>query len=450
MAGTQTDTASSLVAFSCDVLLEGRTEWIRRRKETREILTETAVRHRMSLDFEVDGLPRTGDGERLACLVPLALLPKQPRRFTCFDLVDEAGRSLPLPTLVDNAALSAEILVEAARRVLAPEHPSPELLAELRLIARSETDLALALVRRAYLDPQGAVATDDDAPDRGRLIANPDFRWLLRTLAYSSVVAVELPLDERPRRIVKLAYDEHVADVTDVRKKTIVAKLGAWGYRLGWRGYVAEYMTPFAGARSYHVEVHAPPGMQLLDAGMNDQPATVEDRRCVHLYRGDARRERTVISYVQFRVRGPGFVGAASQVSFLIFCSLAVAWHEAERLVDTSTSTPALLLLFPGLIAGYLARPAHALVARLLNLARWALAGSALVAYLAAGRLALVSTAHPASEDDLELWLGASTVVAGVLSAVLIASWCLPMRLSSRARTAWRAWRQRRARKQAA
>lgn len=435
--------APEIVALCCDMLLDGRTDWIRRRKETLEVLTESAIRHRMSLDLEVAGLPAVKRGDRTACLVPVTLLRKEPGRFTRFDFTDESGRSLPLPTLTQNASISANVLQEAATRVLAPNGPSPELRAELALLARSEKDLALAMYRGAYVEPHGAVKKDADAEHRAKLMAHDDFKWLLRTLAYSSVVVAELLLDERPRRIVKLSYDEQVADVTDVREKPLRAKVGAWGYRLGWRGYITEFLSPFVGACSYHFELHAPSGMQLLEAGMSENPSKIEDRHRVHLYLDDALKARTVVPYVQFRVRGPGFVGAAFLTSLLIVGSLAAAWYEAPNLVDTTTSAPSLLLLFPGLIASYLARPAHALVTRLLNLARWALVGCAGLAYLAAGRLALVSSAHPADVQHLKLWLGASTITAAVLSAALFASWRLPMRLNSKLRLKWRAWRKK-------
>jgi hypothetical protein len=436
----------AVVALCCDMLLNGKTGWIRRRKETLEFLSETAIRHRLSLDFDVADLPIEERGNGAACKVPVTLLRKEPGRFTRFDFDDESGRSLPLPTLTQNATISAKVLQEGARRVLLPSVPSPELLAELALIARAERDLALAILRGAYLDPQGAIKTDSDAANRAKLVAHDDYKWLLRTLAYSSVVVADLTLDDCPRRIVKLSYEEQVADVTAIRKKRLRAKLGAWGYRLGWRGYVAQFLSPFVGACSYHFELHAPEGMELLEAGMSKSPADVEDRHRVHLYLHGAHRARTVVPYVQFRIRGPGFVGAAFLTSLLIVGSLAAAWHEASNLVDTTTSAPALLLLFPGLVATYLARPAHALVSRLLDLARWTLILCAGIAYLAAGRLALVTSAHPADEHNLRMWLGVSAIAAAALSLVLLASWLLPVRLNHPLRRQWRDWRLKRKR----
>lgn len=89
-------------------------------------------------------------------------------------------------------------------------------------------------------------------------------------------------------------------------------------------------------------------------------------------------------------------------------------------------------------------RPAHALVSRLLDLARWALILCAGIAYLAAGRLALVSSRHPADEHNLRMWLGISAIAAAVLSLGLLASWLLPMPLNSPLRRRWRDWRLKR------
>jgi hypothetical protein len=411
-----------------------------RRKETVEIVNETMIRHRQSFDFSIDelpDLPAAADGEARTLLVPVALLRKERGRFSRFDFTDEVGRTLPLPTRFENAQVSASTLVGAARAVLAGIHPGVE--AELRLIASAEKDLALAILRVAYQKPSDVFVNDADAPLRKRLVDHPSFTWLLRTLAYSSILVAAVSADGPRRRILKLSYDEQIADVTRVRAGwRLGARVAAWGYRLGWRGYIGEYLTPYIGARSYHFELHAPPGLELLEAGMTGAKPVRTDRHRVHLYEEHALSRRTAVAYAQFRVRGPGLVRTAVITAGLISVSLWVGRDEAARLAVTNTSAPSLLLLFPGLIASYLARPTHALVTRLLNLARWALLGSAGVAYVTAARLALITAGHPVGVSGLHRFLTWMAAISLVPTALVTASWLLPLRLSTWPRRAWR------------
>lgn len=433
--------------FCCDVLLDGQTEWIYRRKEAVELLSESLLKHRVSIDFELGAAPRsqTDEDGSEARLVPLMLLRKEPGRFTRFDFIDEGGRSLPLPNKVYNAAVSGATLKEAARRTLAKTKPAqvvtPALAAELDFIARADTDLALAVVEGAYIHPRGAIATDPDSGRRKALYANPDFRWLLRTLAYSSVVVGRIPAQPAGRRVLKISFEEQVTDVTRVRSRRFFSLIGVAGYRLGWRGYIAEFVSPFVGAQSYHFELHAPEGMQLLEAGMVGLPAVRDNPRQVHLYLDDARAGRTVVPYAQFRIRGPGFVGAAFVTAWLIVLSFVGAWVSAGELADTVTSAPSLMLLFPGLVASYLVRPSHPLVTRLLNLARWTLTLAALLAYIAAAKLAIISHAHPASEQGLTKFFTVLTIISIVFAGILTLTRILPLALSNRARRLARRFR---------
>jgi len=423
-------TNAEIYGLCCDVLLGAECEWIRRRKETAELVTESLLRHRMSLDFVVDDLPTSKRNDTQIAWLPMTLLRKEPGSFTRFDLVDESGRSLPLPNRDRNASVSAGVLAEAARRVLGGI--SPELRAELALIARTNKDNALAMVTGAYRNPEGPVARDADAARRRQLWSHDRFRWLLETLARSSVLVVAVPLDERPRRILKLSYEELIDDVTTLRKRPMRAKLAALTYRFGWRGYLLHVHSPFIGASSYHFELHAPDGMQLLAAGLNDGRRGRRDRRRVHLYVDDARTRQSAVAWAQFRIRGPGFVGAAAVTSLSILLALAGVIWQAPQLVDTATSGPALLLLFPGLVGGYLARPTHPLVTRLLNLARWTLVVCTGTAYVAAARLAIVSEAHPAESDSLRWFFGIAAAIAGICTAALMASWRLPRAIGER------------------
>lgn len=419
------------------MLLAGRTDWIVRRKETVQLLSESSLRHCLSLDFEVDELPRAQVDDVEYRYVPLTLLRKEPGSFTRFDFEDESGRTLPLPSRADNAELSGLVLVAAARRLIDSDpnlERSATLEAELKRIAGAEKDRAMALVHEAYRSPRCEFAADEDAGLRLRLWGDSNFEWLLRTLASSSLMVIRLRCDGRDRRILKLRYDEKTEDTTRLRRKRLLAWFGALGYRLGWRGYLQSVVSPFTGARTYHFEFHVPEGMELLEAGMTKGEPDHDDRHRAHLYDDEAGKARTSAVYAQLRIRGAGFGSAAFLTSLLIVLSLVVAHCKAADLANTTTSAPALLLLFPGLIASYFARPTHPLVGRLLELARVALLVSAALAYVAAGRLALISTQHPANPQTLDDFFGVLAAIGIVTTMMLLATWMLPLRLSGRLR----------------
>lgn len=103
---------------------------------------------------------------------------------------------------------------------------------------------------------------------------------------------------------------------------------------------------------------------------------------------------------------------------------------STDEIAANPTSAPALLLILPGLIASYVARPdQHALTTRLLSSARRLLLGVALCAYIAAARVALAGgtpdggvelAAQAKSLEDWLCWLTAATVI---FSVGLLVTW---------------------------
>jgi hypothetical protein len=96
--------------------------WIHRRKETVRVLDESTIRRQVSVDFEIpDQAPvwHLGMDKKKVYLLPLLLLPKAPQQLMDFDLRDEGGRALSLPSREENGEVSAAALNAAASRVLA-------------------------------------------------------------------------------------------------------------------------------------------------------------------------------------------------------------------------------------------------------------------------------------------------------------------------------------------
>ncbi len=401
--------------------------WVHRRKESVTLLDDRTIRRQISVDFslpvDLSPLGKTRQGAPVQ-FAPLLLLRKAPRRLTRFDFRDDAGKALPLPAREQNGAVSGAMLVGLAERLLTAG-PTAPVKAELEAIAAAHPSTSHPMAKR-FMAP-GA------DPERRLLCQSDTFNWLLLALADSSVVTVPIVEANGERRIVKLSYDVPVADLDYAEV----------AYRSGFRGYLAYFDLPFIGASTYHFELQAPNGMEVLEAGFvdSDDPKTLRvmkgPSRRVHFYSEDAETARDALAYVQLRVAGTDFVGGAALASFLVAASLTACWGFAGQLSQAETSTPSLLLLFPGIVANYVARPGrHSFTWHLLSYARAVLVLSGGLALVAAARLSIISEAHPATEGTLKWQFLVLGAIAWVLTAVLLAAqspW-LPRRLSRQRR----------------
>jgi hypothetical protein len=140
------------------------------------------------------------------------------------------------------------------------------------------------------------------------------------------------------------------------------------------------------------------------------------------------------VGYFQLGVRGQGFTTAAAVTSWLIALALAGCFWRARQLHEGTSSAASLLLLFPGLVATYLARPEHPLVTRLLVGAKIVLGVSAVLIYVAAGQVALASEQHPANLCHLRLLLATELAISALIAVALTITARLPRPYSDKAR----------------
>ena len=420
----------TLIRYCLDrVVLDG--SWIYRRKAAVELINDVTIGHRLTIDFDLpDDAPPddTGDGY----LVPVAILRKAPGSFTRFDLVDEHDRRLRLCSREQAATVSAEMLVMYATDVLqASRQQLPkDLEVELRFIAKQTLDFSVAILRYQWPTPDGrtspgAMAATTEAEKRA-LVADPGFYWLLRTLANSSVLLASVVRKQSGRRgMVKLSYEETAEQVSDLDGEKSVGLGGRMARALGWRGYLSTVVFPWVDAKTFHFELHVPAGLQLVEAGFRGMPAETHRGRA-HQYLPNALGKRTVVAYFQLAVRGTGFTTAAAVTSWMIALVLGGCLWRAADLTGGASSAASLLLLFPGLVATYVARPEHPLVNGLLALVKVALGLSAGLVYLAAARVALLSTEHPADLCHLRLFFLVELAIALVIASALTATVWLP------------------------
>lgn len=432
-------------------LLRGVTSWVTRRKETITVADDRIVRRMMSVDFQlpdwvkVRERPGCNDDERdrqVISYAPLFFLQKgsddlprpaaalevpQPH-FAGFDLRDEQGRAMSLPPRTWNAKVSIQAMRVALRRAAHAHDISLSESAEsfaaeaLEIIATAERNDAVRLLQDLR-SPKTA-----DKPElaslHAALLASDELAWLVAACAVASIVMVPLVGHDARWGIVKLAYNQ---EVEFARLRLLPAAAGLSGYHF-W------FDAPFIGAGTYHVEIPAPAGMEIYDAGLiqvdeygtNPDPLDHEVTlqrasgfaQQVHLYVDDASNAHGAMAWIRIRSRRREFVVGAAFLASLISAVLWIGFGLTDDVREASPGTTALLLLFPGAAATYAARAGrHAIDRMALFVARGLLVFSAAAAFLAAGVIAL---SHRES---------------GVIAGSAFETWLLGLALASSAAT---------------
>jgi len=361
--------------------------YIHRRVETVEFLDERLLRRRLSVDFsvpEIAGGANPGAAESV--WLPVTVMRKSLLR--SFDLRDEAGRALPLLTATQTADLSDLILRVVAFDALATKPVSRSLAEDISGLCKPNAADALPALRRF----RGA-----HSRDHAQVWADADFKMLATDISANFFLFVPTSYDPTARRIVKVAWIE------DYRSTGLV-----FFGRLGLSAARAQFDAPAVGfAASSHIEIRVPPALALakcqqvateVQKGKRvlGEPRT-EDRTSLavgHLYCAGLPRgshDRVVLG---LRIRLEGFLYQAFLVCLFItsmlWAGLVLERRGASYRPD---GTAAVIVVLPGIVAGYLAGPGeHGLLKRLASLVRALITIQALVAFAAAALLALVIT----------------------------------------------------------
>ncbi len=374
--------------------------WVRRRVETISYVADTTVRRQMSIDFVLPAPGQVNPGNPFADLdpgtlvwVPLWLPRKEP--LTHFNVWDEAGRAMPVLNTRENGELSARALTLLAEEGMAGRGSlSTAQRDQLHAIATSSAAQGAAIFQDAlpWLDgvlPEGSIG-----------------RALAIDLAKAFMLFTQLPYEPGRHRVIKWASDKPLEWYGDHPENAKAG--GRLVTTLALRDKVQAFDDIAIGtAESYHVEVVAPEDVVISDAAMvANQWATgigrvrkmvsvAEQHERAHLNaairaaRDDteaARGDRAVVILTLRPRRTSAFAGLAA-TSALIFAMLLLVRVRVGHL--DATNTTALLLVFPALVAAYLARPGeHVLAARLLAGVRAVALLCALCALAATGMLA--------------------------------------------------------------
>lgn len=396
------------------------------------------------------------------------IIPTAP--YSHIDLIDDAGRSVPLSTRRQSSLLAETMLLEAAQLVLgAPA--SAELAERLSAIAyRGWPELRGALawmLEEPLASPRETAAGQAGAStrrERARLRADDAFPELAYTLASHSIVVCPIADGPRRRTIYKLLYD------VDLNESFSAS--GGW-LRRSLRLRSEEYSIPLneiGAAASYHVEIDVPKDLRIDSASLIGK-----------LYRwfGDGLLDRAHLDYaiqqttnvsevkiyvpepppgrragatwVRLRVPPSVFHIGALTASIVIAAMLTIAAFALPVVAreHQSETAAAALLLVPALVAVYMAREGeHPITTMLLRPARVVLFVNAILPVFAV--FLLIATwrreASPARASS-DFWLGPlrlgqpSTVWIGlaVVSLLFVATFlCSVFARGSKSETIYR------------
>jgi hypothetical protein len=286
--------------------------WVKRRVEQIEILDTRAARWRVSIDFEIPiEAPIVNVESEPFYLIPVTAMLKGD--LVSFDLRDERGDALWLPTSSETNRRVAPALVITARRVLGSDSLPRRLEQDMMRIVATlpgrhaeaykpfaaaaalidirpfEEELREASQRlyqdrfwhirkrwqasrdwgraqKAIREPMAAkLAAEQMLGDLDKdvwnaaykLMVDRTFRSLLEELAQNYLVVVAVPTNSRTRRIVKLTSER---TVTFWSRKSIWWRLPQ---SLGWRCWPLDVLIGGRGG-SHHLEVAAPPGVDVV------------------------------------------------------------------------------------------------------------------------------------------------------------------------------------------
>jgi hypothetical protein len=259
-----------------------------------------------------------------------------------------------------------------------------------------------------------------------RLLANPAFGTLVSDLAGNFLLLVPLHIEPGERRVISFAYDEALTPRDMHPLERLLVELGFRPFRLS----VAFFAL--GRASSYHIETAPPEGVFIEHATLwlegGSAPQELQRTRPIyqaHLYlvaeEAGIARDAVATFEVAFNIHPSGFLvgllltSAITTTLFaggLLFRYLGV--HPAPD------STPAVLMVLPGIFSAYLVRPGeHELVRRMFRWLRIQAVAMTLLAFWGASIVAL----QPPAGVRLWGWLAAfvlSAFITGSFTLVLV------------------------------
>jgi hypothetical protein len=405
------------------------------------------VRRRVSIDFTVpETAPVVVLGDTSYRVLPLTIMRR--KSLVNFDLRDEVDRSVPLLGLRQNQAITLALAEAWACTVARVDQPPVEVREFLAAIVSGTQETMMT----AYHDVRARAQegeTQDAVVDlfRCRL-----FSRLLERLTEDFVMFALVPDEQPSRRVFKFRYDEPLSRRYREPKSPDNGFSGTpppvrwWNLQpvlvaLGWRPARIRFPTPAAeNAYSYHFEVHAPEGTEIVSAqilaGRPGGDETGASRRpsvdyvtgrfsSIDLHVVDVERGSISRAQVDLRVALDSWLVLAVGTALLTVGALCWAASRVGHLavsggpsLDRSAAS-ALFITFAAAMAVILWRPpAHRMDMRLLSKVGLLAYTPPLVLLMAAALLVFENAAR--LQDHL-LWLVApASLVAVVLTVTAV------------------------------
>lgn len=390
-------------------LLLTQSDWTHRRAETLSLEAHGETRQRVSWDFTLPpALAIEASQDRIA--VPLATLRKQPLKR--LDITDASGSAVPIWGKQDNGALATAALVSGLSGVLGRRLTSWERDALEAIVFASkpaEYEPNLGLIQEAL---DGAGLTAEGTP----LMA------LAQDLAVNFVLIAELPAEVAgTRSLVKLQYEGDVGGESGSTSRLSPVH-AVWFDGAAW-----------SSTQSWHVEVHAPPGLAIraLTASRWDTDDQDTKEMAVSQVVGHTAHIAGTttplgsLTWSELELR-PARAGLVNQTLFgaLTTWTLLLAGVVFENPLYGSVNDPnrasavaAVMLAVPAFFIALLSRgQEHGLVSRLLLLPRMVNLAVSIVLLVAAAALVLTSTENALTRT----WWGLLFVQTALLLLALV------------------------------
>lgn len=240
--------------FRSSRLIANPEDWINRRVETVEMLSQEETRRRVSVDFTLPGdpdlLPSTPEG----IAVPISVLAKQRRRN--FSLRDESGNAVPVLGQFENSVMAHAAILGVALNLMdsddAPDEVFESIAESLWGVVTSPSDIALEIA--------GAMLHDAEAKDSwlSKLFEDFAFRRLLALLVDGYVLFAVIPEGGPRRRILKFSYGQDF-EFEPIKPSPWRSRKGLrerWQAPDGHRFLIELEMSSWA--TSFHLEVAIP------------------------------------------------------------------------------------------------------------------------------------------------------------------------------------------------
>ncbi|MCW2843404.1 MAG: hypothetical protein JWN22_1320 [Nocardioides sp.] len=398
--------AMSIGAKALTLLLT-QSEWTHRRAETVSLEPHGETRQRTSWDFTVDpALVIEASKDRMA--VPLATLLKQPLKR--LDVTDASGSALSIWGKEDNGRLATQALESGFLGIM--HRPISE--AEFGLL-EGIVFAATGAEAKPLLDKLVEVLPTDD--DNAEV-----FLALAEDLGANFLLVVELPMAAAgARSLVKMKYEGDLGEEEEYSRWSTVHNAYIDG-------------AAWSSAASWHVELHAPPGLGIRQfvkmSWDSDEEDQVQDGESpavgVTAHLSGSTTPVGSLSWAALELR-PARAGLVNQtlvgavVAWLLLLAGCI-WIEPlfEAVLDPNraSAVAAVMLAVPAFLIALLSRgPEHGLVSRLLLVPRLVNLATAAV-LLATAAAVVLGLTEPALEWTLRvLWVAQTMllIVAGTV-----------------------------------